>query len=47
MREILPLLAQKEHYTTLRYGYARGHEAVRYARRVRNYWDIMEAAARS
>lgn len=41
LREVLPLLGHRDVYKDLRHGYARGHEAVRYVRRVRNYWDII------
>lgn len=37
----LPLLTQEKHYQTTRYGYARGHEAQRYVRNIRNYLDIL------
>ncbi|PWE17897.1 membrane-bound lytic murein transglycosylase MltF [Marinicauda salina] len=43
MREVLPLLTQEEHYSTTRYGYARGHEPVRYVRRIRRYQALLEA----
>ncbi|NIR32761.1 MAG: membrane-bound lytic murein transglycosylase MltF [Gammaproteobacteria bacterium] len=42
MREVLPLLAHKRYYRTLRYGYARGSEPVRYVQRIRHYQDILE-----
>ena len=41
MREVLPLLSQKQYYSTLRYGYARGTEPVRYVERIHNYHDIL------
>jgi membrane-bound lytic murein transglycosylase F len=40
-REVLPLLSQPQYYEDLRYGYARGTEPVRYVRRIRNYYDIL------
>ncbi len=40
-REVLPLLSQPQYYENLRYGYARGTEPVRYVRRIRNYYDIL------
>lgn len=43
MKEVLPLLSQKEYYKTLRYGYARGNEPVRYVTRIRDYRDLLEA----
>ena len=42
LKEILPQLSQKEYYSTLRYGYARGNEPVRYVTRVRDYRDMFE-----
>lgn len=42
MKEVLPLLSRKEYYTTLRYGYARGTEPVRYINRIRDFVDILE-----
>ena len=42
LKEVLPLLSQKEYYSTLRYGYARGNEPVRYVSRVRDYRDMFE-----
>lgn len=41
LRAVLPELSHKDVYKTLKYGYARGTEGVRYVRRVRNYWDIL------
>ncbi|ROT96385.1 membrane-bound lytic murein transglycosylase MltF [Marinobacter sp. R17] len=46
MREVLPLLADKEYYTQLRYGYARGYEPVNYVSRIRNYRDVIDTAFR-
>ena len=43
MREVLPLLTQEEYYSTTRYGYARGHEPVRYVRKIRQYRALLEA----
>ena len=43
MREVLPLLSQREHYETLRYGYARGHEPVHYVRNIRTFQALLEA----
>jgi membrane-bound lytic murein transglycosylase F len=40
-REVLPLLAQPKYYQKLRYGYARGSEPVRFVKRIRNYYDIL------
>lgn len=41
MRTVLPLLGKKQYYRRLDRGYARGLEAVRYVRRIRNYADIL------
>jgi len=41
MKEVLPLLSQKEYYKDLRYGYARGNEPVLYVNRIREYDDIL------
>ncbi len=40
--EVLPLLAQKRYYRTLKHGYARGSEPVQYVKRIRDYHDILE-----
>ncbi|WOJ96225.1 membrane-bound lytic murein transglycosylase MltF [Congregibacter brevis] len=37
----LPLLEEPQHYRTLRYGYARGLEAVRYVQNIRHYYNIL------
>ena len=42
LKEVLPLLSQKKYYSTLKYGYARGREPVRYVQRIRNYRDLLE-----
>ena len=39
--EVLPLLSQREYYSTLKYGYARGYEPVLYVDRIRGYEDIL------
>ncbi len=41
VKKALPLLAKKKWYTQTRYGYARGHEAVRYVENIRSYYDIL------
>jgi membrane-bound lytic murein transglycosylase F len=46
MEDILPLLTRPEYYSTVRYGYARGHEPVRYVERVRTYRAMLEANLR-
>ncbi|MEC4673864.1 MAG: transglycosylase SLT domain-containing protein [Nitrospirota bacterium] len=42
MRDILPLLSQKKYYKSLRYGYARGHEPVKYVQRIRAYHSLLD-----
>jgi membrane-bound lytic murein transglycosylase F len=37
----LPLLTQERYYSQTKYGYARGTEAQRYVRNIRNYYDIL------
>ncbi len=39
VKKQLPLLRQKKWYTGLKYGYARGDEAVTYVERIRDYYD--------
>ena len=39
--QVLPLLAKKQYYRDLRYGYARGSEPVIYVQRIRNYQEIL------
>lgn len=41
LREVLPLLTKPRYHKTLKHGYARGNEAVRFVRRVRNYQDVL------
>lgn len=41
LQEVFPLLARKQYYKTLKYGYARGWEPVRYVKRIRDYQDII------
>lgn len=41
VKQRLPLLAQKEHYKTVRYGFARGQEPVDYVDNIRNYYDLL------
>ena len=38
----LPLLSQKKYYKTLKHGYARGSEAVRYVDAIYDYRDILQ-----
>jgi len=42
LQEVLPLLSRRKYYKTLKYGYARGREPVRYVQRVRDYANILE-----
>lgn len=42
LKEIFPLLSRPRFYRTLRYGYARGTEPVRFVQRVRDWQDILE-----
>ena len=39
VKERLPLLRQKEHFSTLKYGYARGDEALSYVENIRRYYQ--------
>jgi membrane-bound lytic murein transglycosylase F len=39
--QALPLLEEAQHYRSLRHGYARGLEAVRYVQNIRHYYDIL------
>jgi membrane-bound lytic murein transglycosylase F len=41
IRKVLPLLSRSEYYKSLRYGFARGGEAVILTENVRNYYDIL------
>lgn len=41
LRQVLPLLSKKRYYKTLKHGYARGNEPVRFVRKVRNYQDVI------
>lgn len=42
LKEVLPLLSQKKYYKTLKYGYARGSEPVKYVESIYNFRDILE-----
>lgn len=42
LKIVLPLLSQKKYYRTLKYGYARGAEPVKYVEAIFNYKDILE-----
>ena len=41
VRQVLPRLAEPEHFQKLKHGYARGFEAQRLVDNVRNYYDIL------
>lgn len=40
--KVLPLLSDKNYYSRLKHGYARGREPVRYVQRIRDYQDILQ-----
>lgn len=42
LKIVLPLLSQKRYYRSLKYGYARGEEPVRYVEAIYNYRDILD-----
>ncbi|MCK9454949.1 membrane-bound lytic murein transglycosylase MltF [Sulfurimonas sp.] len=42
LKKVLPLLAQKKYYKTLKHGYARGSEPVRYVDSIYDYRDILQ-----
>ncbi len=42
IRKMLPLIARSEYYKTLKYGFARGGEAVILTENVRNFYDILK-----
>lgn len=41
IKKVLPLLSQKKYYKSLKYGYARGDEPVRYVNSIQHYLDII------
>jgi membrane-bound lytic murein transglycosylase F len=45
VRQVLPRLADPEHFNRLKHGYARGFEAQRLVDNVRNYYDILSRMA--
>ena len=45
--EVFPLLSNHRYYRTLKHGYARGSEPVRYIQRIRNYTDILRHKLKS
>jgi len=42
VKMMLPLLMKKKHYSTLKYGYARGSEPVQYVQQIRQYEKILQ-----
>jgi membrane-bound lytic murein transglycosylase F len=42
LKKVLPLLAQKRYYKTLKHGYARGNEPVRYVDSIYDYKNILQ-----
>lgn len=42
MKSVLPLLTRSQHYSALRYGFARGGEARAFVENVRIYYDILK-----
>jgi membrane-bound lytic murein transglycosylase F len=42
LKGVLPLLSQKKYYKTLKHGYARGSEAVKYVDAIYDYRDILQ-----
>jgi len=42
LKTVLPLLAKKQYYQSLKYGYARGWEPVQYVKRIRAYHALLE-----
>lgn len=41
VKEMLPRLTQKRYYTTVKHGYARGYEPVKYVSRIREYDEVL------
>lgn len=41
VKKRLPLLRKKKYYKTLKYGFARGDEAVNYVENIRNYYELL------
>ncbi len=44
LKKVLPLLSREKYHRDLKYGYARGQEAVRYVERIDNYRKLLEKA---
>ncbi len=45
LKIVLPLLSQKRYYRTLKYGYARGSEPVKYVTSIYDYGDILHKSS--
>jgi membrane-bound lytic murein transglycosylase F len=43
MERMLPLLTRPKYYKTVKHGYARGYEPVRYVERIRDYYNMLRA----
>ena len=41
VKQVLPLLSRYEYYSTVKYGFCRGGEAVVLTENIRNYYDIL------
>ena len=42
VKEFLPLLSRKKHFSTVKYGYARGQEPVKYVANIKKYIELLE-----
>ena len=42
LQKVLPLLSKKKYYQKLRFGFARGYEALSYVQRIKSYRSILE-----
>ena len=43
IERMLPLLTRPKYYNSVKYGYARGYEPVRYVERIRDYYNMLRA----
>jgi membrane-bound lytic murein transglycosylase F len=43
LKQVLPLLSKKRYYKTLKYGYARGEEPVKYVESIYEYRNILDS----
>ncbi|MEQ8558597.1 MAG: membrane-bound lytic murein transglycosylase MltF [Henriciella sp.] len=43
LEQVLPLLSKRQFYSTVRHGYARGYEPVRYVSKIRDYYNMLRA----